>query len=181
MVSGHRMGIRAALLFCLAVADAPLGGATAAPATPGGNYSELVFPGPDGKLQYKPDEHGNTIPDFSNCGYGGGGAAIPDVPAKSTLAPLADSKDDTQRIQKAIDEVSKLPPGAAGNGKFRGVVLLKRGTYRVGGQNQDRDQRRLVARRKRRHGPHPSGRRRYGRADASSRSPGGGGPKGREK
>ena len=98
-----------------------------------GPYSRLVVPGPDGKLRYTPDENGNTIPDFSNCGYGGGGVAIPDVAVKATLAAVANSKDDTKRIQDAIDEVSKLPPGAAG-GKFRGAVLLKRGTYRIPGR-----------------------------------------------
>ena len=32
------------------------------------NYSELVYPGEDGKLVYTPDEKGNVIPDFSHCG-----------------------------------------------------------------------------------------------------------------
>ena len=105
----------------------------AQPAGPRTGNSRVVFPGPDGKLQYARDEQGNTIPDFSNCGYGGGGVAIPDVAVKETLSPVANPGDDTRRIQAAIDEVSKLPPGAAG-GKFRGAVLLKRGTYRIAGQ-----------------------------------------------
>src|SRR5918993_2542279 len=77
--------------------------AAAAPARAPAGYSQLVFPGPDGKLQYKPDENGNTIPDFSNCGYGGGGAAIPDVAVKATLTPAAANAkgDDTPRVQKA--------------------------------------------------------------------------------
>ncbi|MEA2734858.1 MAG: hypothetical protein QOE14_1309 [Humisphaera sp.] len=57
--------------------------------------------------------------------------AIPDVPVKATLAAIATSKDDTQRVQKAIDEVAKMPLGADG---VRGALLLKRGTYRIGGK-----------------------------------------------
>src|SRR5688500_16675458 len=70
------------------------------------NHSAIVSPADDGKLQYKPDEHGNTLPDFSNCGYGGGGVRIPDVVAKVTLKPDPKSDDDTARIQGALDEVA---------------------------------------------------------------------------
>ena len=41
--------------------------------------SSLVHVGLDGKLVYAPDAQGNTIPDFSNCGYMGGGVAIPEA------------------------------------------------------------------------------------------------------
>ena len=92
------------------------------------NYSQLVYPGEDGKLVYVPDTRGNVIPDFSNCGYMGGGVRIPDVPVKVTLGP-ADG-DDGGRIQAAIDDVSGLPPDSKG---FRGAVLLKRGTYEIEG------------------------------------------------
>ena len=44
-----------------------------------------IFPGPDGKLIYTSDEDGNTIPDFSNAGYMGGGVAIPNIPAADTV------------------------------------------------------------------------------------------------
>lgn len=101
--------------------------------------------GPDGKLVYTPDERGNLIPDFSRCGYMGGGVKIPDVPVKLTLEPrpgmpkelaeydpenpqAAGEGDDTQRIQEAIDEVSAMPLDKNG---FRGAVLLKRGVYRT--------------------------------------------------
>jgi hypothetical protein len=50
------------------------------------------------------------------------------VPVKATLSAVANSKDDTQRVQKAIDDVAKMPLGEDG---FRGAVLLKRGTYRI--------------------------------------------------
>ena len=97
-----------------------------------GGYSKLVFPGPDGKLQYKPsDEQGDTIPDFSNCGYKGGGVALPDAKVAVTLEPQQGAKDDNHRIQQAIDQVSKMPLDDRG---LRGAVLLKRGTYRIPGQ-----------------------------------------------
>lgn len=93
--------------------------------------SKLVYPGPGGRLVYRPyTTRGDTIPDFSHCGYGGGGGKIPDVPVKRTLAPAAGSGDDAARIQAALDQVAKLPRDRDG---FRGAVLLKKGRYRVGG------------------------------------------------
>lgn len=103
--------------------------------------------GEDGKLVYTPDERGNQIPDFSRCGYMGGGVKIPDVPVKLTLEPrpgmvkelAAFSRDevmtgfegdDTERIQQAIDKVSAMPLDENG---FRGAVLLKRGVYVIEG------------------------------------------------
>lgn len=83
-----------------------------------------------GRLNYSPDEQGNRIPDFSRAGYMGGGVALPDVPVRKTLDPLAGEADDTARIQKALDEMAALSPDPAG---FRGALLLKKGTYRVGG------------------------------------------------
>ena len=85
--------------------------------------------GSDGKLIYRPDAHGNRIPDFSNCGYGGGGVPIPNIPVKATIEPTAG--DAGARIQDAIGAVSKLPADTNG---FRGAVLLKKGTYPVAGQ-----------------------------------------------
>ena len=95
-------------------------------ALPRGNNSKIVYPGKNGKLVYIPDEKGNIIPDFSNCGYGGGGIALPDVPVKEALSPA--EGDSSVRIQAAIDRVSKMPADRNG---FRGAVLLKRGTYRL--------------------------------------------------
>ncbi len=93
--------------------------------------SKLVFPGKDGKLQYAPDEQGDTIPDFSNCGYMGGGVAFPEVPVKVTLKPEKAAKDDAQRIQGAIDEVARMPADKTG---LRGAILLTKGAYRINGQ-----------------------------------------------
>src|SRR4051812_24188611 len=93
--------------------------------------SKLVFPGPGGKLRYTADKDENTIPDFSNCGYGGGGVRIPIAPVKVTLEPVANATDDTARIQAAIDQLAKMPPDSTG---LRGAVLLKRGRYKVADQ-----------------------------------------------
>ena len=83
-----------------------------------------VHPGTDGRLVYVPDEQGNTIPDFSHAGYGGGGVPIPTVAIKETIWPVAG--DNTANVQAAIDRVSALPLDQSG---FRGAVLLKMGYY----------------------------------------------------
>ena len=108
---------RFALALCLVLGN--VAGAT----------SEWVRAGADGRLVYKADERGNTIPDFSRAGYGGGGVKLPDVPVAAEVRPQA-SGDDGARIQAAIDEVSRRTPDARG---FRGAVLLRRGVYRVEG------------------------------------------------
>lgn len=92
-------------------------------------YSRLAVPGQDGKLTYPSyTERGDRLPDFSWCGYRGGGVALPRLPVKATLDPVPDG-DDHNRIQQALDTVAALQPDENG---FRGAVLLKRGTYRVG-------------------------------------------------
>lgn len=82
-----------------------------------------------GKLIYVPDYKGNTVIDYSNAGYKGGGIAIPNVPVKIILEPAVDSdSDDTERIQNAINTLGRIEPD---NNGFRGAILLKAGTYRV--------------------------------------------------
>src|SRR5947208_12853097 len=101
----------------------------AAEVSPGNSTNSLVSLGANGKLHYKPyTDRGDVIPDFSRCGYGGGGAELPIVPVTVTLSPQTDSTDDTARIQAALDEVAKLPLDKNG---LRGAVLLKRGRYRI--------------------------------------------------
>jgi hypothetical protein len=127
----------ALILSCCLLGATEFASAAAPVPSPGGNHSKLVFPGPDGRLHYKPyTDEGDTIPDFSNCGYRGGGVALPGAAVKVTLDPQPDSIDDTARIQRAIDHVSKLPAGegASGQGAIRGAVLLKRGRYPIAGQ-----------------------------------------------
>jgi hypothetical protein len=85
-----------------------------------------VYPGGDGKLVYVADEQGNTIIDSSHAGYAGGGTAIPTVPVRETVWPVAG--DNTQNIQASINKVSSLPLDANG---FRGAVVLKAGYYRM--------------------------------------------------
>jgi hypothetical protein len=85
-----------------------------------------VYPGPLGKLVYEPDAQGNTIHDASHAGYRGGGVAIPTVPVRETIWPVAG--DNTEHIQAAIDRASARTPDAAG---FRGAVLLRAGYYRM--------------------------------------------------
>ena len=94
------------------------------------NHSALVYPDENGRLVYKANIHGDFIPDFSNCGYKGGGVALPNVPVVKTVWPRFQG-DDTERLRAAIDEVSALPMDANG---FRGALLFKRGEYRVEGK-----------------------------------------------
>lgn len=97
--------------------------ALAAPAA-----SKWVYFGPDHKLHYRADDHGNRIVDFSFAGYRGGGVRLPNVAVHKTLSAVGG--DNTAQIQAALDAVSQLPLNANG---FRGAVLLKAGTYELDG------------------------------------------------
>jgi hypothetical protein len=94
--------------------------------------SPAVFPGPSGHLVYAPDAFGDTVPDFSNAGYEGANAALPDtpggvqVPVKIALPPGTPQA----QIQQALDQVGQMP---LVNG-FRGAVLLEAGDYFLTGQ-----------------------------------------------
>jgi hypothetical protein len=88
--------------------------------------TSLAYPGTNGRLVYVADSLGNTIPDFSNAGYKGGGVPIPYVAIKETVWPVLG--DNSSNIQAAIDCVSALPPDGSG---FRGAVLLKMGIYEL--------------------------------------------------
>ena len=81
-----------------------------------------VYPGVDTRLVYVPDEQGNAIIDSSHAGYGGGGVAIPTIPVRETVWPVAG--DNTENIQAAINKVSSRPLDSGG---FRGALLLKAG------------------------------------------------------
>lgn len=70
------------------------------------------------------------MPDFSTCGYRGGGVALPEVPVLATLSPAEGEADDTDRIQAAIDAVGAATPDAEGR---RGTVLIRAGIWRVAG------------------------------------------------
>lgn len=87
------------------------------------SQSEWAHLDPKGKLVYKALPTGDHVMDFSYAGYGGGGVAIPDVPAKITVAP---GGDDSAAIQKAIDEVSIMPLADG----HRGAVQLSAGDFK---------------------------------------------------
>ncbi|MDO8969777.1 MAG: hypothetical protein Q7U74_03755, partial [Saprospiraceae bacterium] len=88
--------------------------------------STLVSIGNDGKLSYKPDAKGNTIPDFSGVGYMNGEVAIPDVPVVLEVKPV--DGDNKANVQNAIDQVAAMPLQPNG---FRGAILFKSGTYNI--------------------------------------------------
>lgn len=91
--------------------------------------SKLVSFDQDGKLVYHPyTTKKDILPDFSHCGYMGGGTAIPDVKIVMTVTPSATDRDDTPIIQAAIDKVAQQKINKKG---FRGCILLKKGTYRI--------------------------------------------------
>jgi hypothetical protein len=92
--------------------------------------SVLVSVGDRGQLAYAPySARGDLIPDFSACGFGGGGVPLPAARNEVILEPQP-AGDDTARIQAALDVVASRPVGADG---LRGAVLLRRGQYRVAG------------------------------------------------
>src|SRR3954467_5604611 len=80
--------------------------------------SRRLFLGASAALALAEDRPDADLPDFSNCGYGGGGVEIPNIPVRATLKPEAG--EATARIQGALD----AGPGA---------VLLARGEYEIGG------------------------------------------------
>lgn len=66
--------------------------------------------------------NGDQIPDFSRVGYRWGDKEIPKVKVVKTIEAPADGADATKLIQGAIDATKA------------GAILLKAGTYNVGGE-----------------------------------------------
>lgn len=87
-------------------------------------HSRWVHPGGHGRLVYRRDKNGVTIPDYSFAGYRSGGVALPVVPAQITISP--GGVDDTAAIQQAIDTLSARSLDANG---FRGAVQLSPGVF----------------------------------------------------
>jgi hypothetical protein len=83
----------------------------------------------DGTLAYVVEANGDRVVDFSAAGFGGGGVAWPETPARIRLEPVAG--DNTALIQAALDHVAKLPRDAAG---VRGAVLLAPGRFELAGR-----------------------------------------------
>jgi hypothetical protein len=120
-----RLAITGWLLLSYVSAVLLLPGNTLVTAEPDARY---VSQAGSGTLAYATDERGNRIPDFSHCGYMGGGVPIPDVPVRVIVRPAKD--DNGARIQAAIDCVSRLPVDRNG---IRGAVLLLAGRHQVAG------------------------------------------------
>lgn len=104
-------------LFCVCISKAQTSVKTTSA------KSEWAYANPQGKLIYKTLDKGDKIMDFSYAGYMGGGVQLPVAPVKITLS--AQEGDNTDAIQHAIDEVSKMEPVKG----IRGAVLLKPGKY----------------------------------------------------
>ena len=93
-------------------------------------HPPVVTPSRDSTgLVYTADAAGNRVPDFSSAGYRGGGEALPEVPARVVVTPVAG--DNGPRIQAAIDYVAGLNPDHNG---LRGAVALQPGRYEISGQ-----------------------------------------------
>ena len=73
-------------------------------------------------------DKGDLLPDFSFCGYKGGGVAIPHIKVTASISPSPNKEDDTPFIQAVIDKVAKLQPDEDG---FRGCILLRKGVYHI--------------------------------------------------
>jgi hypothetical protein len=84
--------------------------------------SKWVYFGSGHRLEYRADQRGNRIMDFSYAGYRGGGVRLPDERVARTLGPV--EGDNTARIQQALDAAAIAAPGA---------VLLAPGTFEVAG------------------------------------------------
>jgi hypothetical protein len=81
-----------------------------------------------GQLVYDASERGDRIPDFSHCGFGGGGVELPQVGSLVEVAPV--EGDDTAQLQAAID---RLAGEIERQGVVHGAVLLGPGEYEVSG------------------------------------------------
>lgn len=93
------------------------------------NYSSLVSVNKNKKIELNPyTSKGDVLPDFSFCGYMGGGIPLPKIKNVLELSPVEGNTDDTERIQTALNHVGNLPLNKDG---LRGAVLLKKGTYRI--------------------------------------------------
>ena len=88
--------------------------------------STLVSVGTGGKLVYKADSKGNTVPDFSGVGYQNSEVPIPTIAVVKTVYPIAG--DNLANIQSAIDQVATMPLDNYG---FRGAILFKKGVYNI--------------------------------------------------
>ena len=78
-----------------------------------------------GQIEYNADGRGNTVLDFSQCGYRQSDAALPDADVAVFVSHA--SGDQSARIQRAIDYVSSLKADPVTG--LRGAVLLDKGAF----------------------------------------------------
>ena len=88
--------------------------------------SQWVYPGESQRLLYAATPMGDRVPDFSTVGYEYGRADLPHLMPAEFVEPGIG--DDTNRIQDAIDRVSRLPINDDG---FRGAVVLSAGEFQI--------------------------------------------------
>jgi len=82
----------------------------------------------EGEIIYHKDSVGNSVLDFSYCGYKQSNVDIP-VIENTFFVPLQ-KYDATEVIQQAVEYVEKLPLNESG---FRGAVLLDKGVFTITG------------------------------------------------
>ena len=80
----------------------------------------------DNQITYQKDSKGNSILDFSYCGYKSSEQNIPAL--KNVIFVPKQDADASDVIQRAINYVSALKPDANG---FRGAILLDNGTFHL--------------------------------------------------
>ncbi|KAI9287991.1 hypothetical protein BC943DRAFT_317557 [Umbelopsis sp. AD052] len=95
-------------------------------------YPSVVYPNEQtGKLVYPPyNKEGDHLFDFSYAGYNEGWTPLPSPSSQATvtLSPGDGRSDDADRIQDAINHISKMPLNELG---FRGSLLLNAGVFYV--------------------------------------------------
>lgn len=111
-------------------------------------YSKIVYPSipnkPDAALGYVAyNRQGDRIMDFSTVGWNEGNTDLPDpntqVPIVMRLVPRpgsdsnADTGDDTDRIQAAIDNVTGITSTSVSSTTVvpTGALVLARGVYKI--------------------------------------------------
>lgn len=92
---------------------------------PGWWHSDLVAANPVGKLRYT-ERDGRRLPDFGHAGYRGGAAALPQLPVRHRISPVAG--DNSASLRAAIEHMGTLPLDEHGH---RGALLLEAGVYEL--------------------------------------------------
>ena len=82
-----------------------------------------------GQLRYTAyTAHGDKLPDYSHCGFGGGGKPLPAGLVSltcETIEPVLDEQDSTGRLQAALDRAAELPVGS--DGAVEGTIDIELG------------------------------------------------------